>query len=84
MLSSLVELTKELASSRFRFTVRVDPFVGASAMMLLSTEVSGKLLVSSSQFTSLSFPCLYMERTLRDSIISSAESTRCPALARAE
>lgn len=76
MLSSLVELTKELESSRLRFTVKVDPFAGVSAVTLLSTEVSGKLLVSVSQLTSLSLPCLYMERTLRDSIISSVDSTR--------
>jgi hypothetical protein len=84
MLSSPLELTKELESSRLRFTVSVDSFAGTFEVMLLSTEVSGKLLVSASQFTSLSFPCVYMERTLRDSIISSAESTRWPALPRAE
>lgn len=84
MWSSPLELTKELESSRLRFTVRVDSFAGLFEVMLLSTEMSGKLLVSSSQLTSLSLPCLYIERTLRDNIISSAESTRCPALARAE
>lgn len=76
MLSSPLELTKELESSRLRFTVRVDSFAGTLEMMLWSTEMSGKLLVSASQLTSLSLPCLYIERTLRDSIISSAESTR--------
>ena len=57
MLSPPLELTKELASSLLRFTVRVDSFAGVWEQMLLSSEVSGRLLVSASQFTSLSFPC---------------------------
>jgi len=84
MRSSPLELTNELASSCLRFIARVDSFAGMFEVILLSRETSGRLVVSSSQSTSLSLPCRYIERTLRDNVISSAESTRWPALPRAE
>lgn len=73
-----LELMTELASS-FASMVTDEQLGVVFAALELSTKLFWRLLVSAacvSQLTAPSSPCLYMERTLRDSIISSVESTR--------
>jgi hypothetical protein len=72
------ELISELVSS-LPSTTTDEPLAGVSVTALLPRKLFWTLPVSSSgasQLTALSLPCMYMQRTLRDSVISSADSTR--------
>src|SRR5689334_22968352 len=71
---------RELVSSCLASTVSEEAFAGVVVVMLPSGTLLGMLPLSCSgtlsQSTASSLPCLYMVRTLRDSIISSVERTR--------